>query len=118
MPLVLDDSISTFRNTFPVFQSRRYAASLTCSATQSPSSLDSRPFGWPSGDLNKGSILPLRTGWLGPAKALAVNPSNSSLRVSMSAPLPLWLTFLACVFAVNRREDASPLIFEFSPVCG
>src|SRR5689334_2576717 len=51
MPLVLEDSVGTFLSTSPVFQSRRYAMSVTCSPTQRPSGVASRAFGCPSGDL-------------------------------------------------------------------
>src|SRR6266508_4389725 len=76
MPLLFEDSVSTFRQTRPVFQSRRYAASLTCSATQRPSSLASRPLGWLSGDLKSGSTLHEWIGWEPPATRLAANPQK------------------------------------------
>src|SRR3989442_8085532 len=52
MPLVFEDSVGTFLSTSPVFQSSRYAMSVTCSPTQRPSGVASRAFGCPSGDLN------------------------------------------------------------------
>jgi hypothetical protein len=61
MPLVFFDSVFTVFSSLP-FQSTRCALSVFCSAIHNPSAVAAIAFGYPSGLLNSGVVLALRTG--------------------------------------------------------